>query len=107
MSHQNHPNVRGCGSLATTYGCGMVATSETRSRGARTTARVRLRTDVFDARMAQLGAKTRSQQARLLGMDRTALAHIIAGRKSCSLERALDISTRMDLTVEDLFERAA
>ena len=85
----------------------MVATSKSSGSGIRATAKVQLKADVFGARMEQLGATSRTDQARLLGMDRTALTHILSGRKSCSLERALDISARMELKVEELFGRAA
>ena len=85
----------------------MVATVKPTTRDIRATARVRLRADVFDARMSQLGATKRGEQAQLLDMDRTALVHIISGRKSPSLERAIDMSARLDLTVEELFERVA
>lgn len=85
----------------------MVATSKPDNRGITATARVRLRADVFAARMTQLGAKTKTAQAELLGMHRTALAHIISGRKLPSLPRAIDMSERMGLAVEELFEKAA
>lgn len=85
----------------------MVATPKPATRDIRAAARVRLKLDVFDARMSQLGATKRGEQARLLDMDRTALGHIISGRNSPSLERAIDMSARLDLTVEELFERAA
>ena len=57
--------------------------------------------------MTQLGATKVTEQARLLDMDRTALAHIISGRKLPSLPRAIDMSARMELSVEELFEKAA
>ena len=85
----------------------MVATSNPASRDIRATANVRLKVDVFDARMSQLGLTKRAEQAQHLDMDRTQLGHIISGRNAPSLQRALDMSARLDLTVEDLFERAA
>ena len=85
----------------------MVATPKPATRDIRAAAKVRLKLDIFDARMSQLGATKRGEQAQLLDMDRTALGHIISGRNSPSLERAIDMSARLDLTVEELFERAA
>lgn len=85
----------------------MVATSMPQNRGARATARVRLKAEAFDARMTQLSAISVAEQARLLDMDRSALSHILSGRKSVSLARALDMAARMEMAVEDLFERAA
>ena len=85
----------------------MVATPKPTPRDIRAAAKVRLKLDIFDARMSQLGATKRGEQAQILDMDRTALGHIISGRNSPSLERAIDMSARLDLTVEELFERAA
>lgn len=85
----------------------MVATPKPAVRDIRAAAKVRLKLDVFDARMSQLAAPTREEQARILGMDPSALRHLISGRNSPSLQRALDISARLELAVEELFERAA
>ena len=84
----------------------MTATSIPTRSGIRATARVRLRNDIFDAAMQQRGAKTRGEQARLCDTDRTNLIRIRGGKTSPSLELAMHIAARLDMTVEDLFERA-
>lgn len=84
----------------------MSAAQEAANRGLRATSQIRLRTDVFDTRAAELGAETRGDQARLCDMDRTNLIRIRGGQTP-SLELAMHMAARLDLTVEELFEVAA
>lgn len=84
--------------------CGMSAAQETTNRGIRVTARIRLRTDVFDSKTKELGAENNSARARLCGMDRVNLLRIRNGQTP-SLELAMHMASRLGVAVEDLFEQ--
>ena len=84
----------------------MSAAQTSPERGIRATARIKLREDVFDARAKELGATTDVDRARLCDMDRTNLHRIRKGQAP-SLELAMHMAARLQLSVEDLFEQVS
>lgn len=85
--------------------CCMNAPQATPNRGIRATDRIRLRADIFDARTLQLNATTEVDRAQLCGVDRTTLYRIRHGKTTPSLELAMDMASRLGVTVEQLFEQ--
>lgn len=83
----------------------MTAAHTTPNRGIRATDRIRLRADVFDAQTQKLGASTETERAQLCGVDRTTLYRIRATKTTPSLELAMDMASRLGVTVEQLFEQ--
>lgn len=79
----------------------------TRSESATPPAPIRLRTNIFDALLADINAGTETERARLFDMDRTTLYRIRKGKVTPTLEVAMRMAERLGTTVEELFEVAA
>jgi DNA-binding XRE family transcriptional regulator len=77
--------------------------SAAQTRGTPTTHSIRLRTEIFDALVADLAA-TEQDRARLFDMDRTTLYRIRTGRVTPTLEVAMRMAARVGKTVNELFE---
>lgn len=84
--------------------CGMTVPQQPVDRGSSATA-IRLRVPVFESRVRDMGAETRVDQARLCGTDRRNLYRIINGETTPTLELAMQMSSRLGLAVEELFEQ--
>lgn len=81
----------------------MVATDTDDRRGKDAT--VVLRTDVFDDLTSKLGATSDIARARLIGVDRTTIHRMRYRLHTPSMDVAMRMAERLDVTVEDLFER--
>lgn len=81
----------------------MVATDTEDRRGKDAT--VVLRTDVFDDLTRALGATTDAARARLFEVDRATIYRMRRHLHTPSMDVAMRMAERLDVTVEDLFER--
>ena len=68
---------------------------------------VRLRVEVYDALAEAKGLKTREQQAKRHGINKTHMSLIYNGRKGAGLALALRMAQDLGTTVEALFGRRA
>jgi DNA-binding XRE family transcriptional regulator len=66
-----------------------------------------LRTDVFDALTAKLGATTEVQRARLIGVDRATIRRMRERQFAPRLAIAMRMAETLGTTVDDLFEQVA
>ena len=65
--------------------------------------RIRLRRDIYDALVAQRGAKTMIEQVRLTGIPRRTLYRILNGSQPNAMN-AMRIARALDQPVDVLFE---
>lgn len=85
----------------------MAATHSDSERDMNATAQIRLRLPVFESRVREMGITTRVDQARFCGTDRRNLYRILNGETTPTLDLAMQMSNRLGLAVEDLFEQVA
>ncbi len=67
-------------------------------------ARVRLRTEVFDALTGSRGATSDRKRAALFGVAQTTISRLRRGQVEAELALAMRMARRLGVTVEALFE---